>query len=86
MEWVLNFLSGIALFGLLIVTCVFIAFAEYVAGWFAYSFGFYSFGLRLMAISGFFPKSLPKLCAKANMCCDGSCKLWTCPRYSKTKE
>lgn len=60
---------------------VLLSFAEYLAGRVLCHFELSkNAGIRMITMSGLFPKTIPSLCTKFD-CKSGNCRNWTCPLY-----
>lgn len=56
---------------------------EWFFGFILYHFKFSKIaGFKLMCVSGWFPKLLPKYCP-CSSCYSTPCGMWTCPRFSE---
>lgn len=66
------------------IASILVLFAEYLAGRVLLLFRPTRYaGIKLVAMSGLFPKSIPKLCP--NQLCDTrSCGNWTCPYFGSS--
>lgn len=66
-----------------VVLIVVLSLLYWLCGFILYQFKFSKFvGFKLMCMSGWFPKLLPKYCPCLN-CYGTPCGMWTCPKYSQ---
>ena len=81
MNWLEFFVTPLVGVSIGIVFIVFLSYVYWLAGFLLYQFKFSKFvGFKLMCMSGWFPKLLPKYCP-CSSCSDTPCGMWTCPQY-----